>query len=112
MRRCATALSNGPTACVERLATDSLKKSRHFALKWRCMGAIRNHVRGARQKFNAYVMRPTKPTTARTARPEESCSPTTPCRDCCERTGLELRKNLRCWRGSDGKLFRLLPVYP
>src|SRR6266478_4310089 len=108
MRRCATVSSNGPTDCVERLATNSLKKSRRFALKWRCTGAIKNHASGARQKFSAYVMRPMKPITAQTARPEESCSPTVPCRDCCERTGLELRKNLSCLRGSDDKTIRCL----
>ncbi len=55
------------------------------------------------KRSSASVTRPTKPTTVRTARPGVSCLPIALCRDCCARTGLELRRSLNCLLESDGE---------
>src|SRR6266849_3158560 len=103
LRRCATTLADGSIACGSCPATSFPRKSQRFVRKWRCMGDTRNLVRAARKRSSASVTRPTKPTTVRTARPGVSCLPIALCRDCCARTGLELRRSLNCLLESDGE---------
>jgi formamidopyrimidine-DNA glycosylase len=61
--------------CAEARARGSRRRSLRFAKAWRSMGATENRAGGAARRFSAFVMRTTKRTTARTARPAAGCSP-------------------------------------
>lgn len=66
------------------------------------MAAMANPARVVARKSSAYATPRTRPTIARTARPEESCWPTVLSAVSCARTGHAHRKNWKSAAGPDG----------
>src|SRR5579864_6827268 len=86
----------------------SRKRSQHFAKAWQLMDATASPARAAAPKSSAFATQPTKPTTARAARPEVSFWPTVRSADCCARIGrVRSRKWKKCVRPGSRNFARL-----
>src|SRR5258705_7931219 len=90
----ATHWLNGSSGCATKRARIFRKRSQPSAKIWRPTVATKSPARAAVQRSSAFATRLTKQTTVQHARPAANCSPIEHCRDCCEKTGQRLWKNL------------------